>query len=88
VERWESRGLGVQLWKIPREVNSVADTAAKAGANEPPAPKFQDLVNGSPSPTMTAGQARVLKTCLGYETMYDDVYKHFTAEINHNEVPW
>lgn len=34
VERWDSWGLKIQFWTIPRELNAVADRAAKRAAQE------------------------------------------------------
>ncbi|KAI4594047.1 hypothetical protein KJ359_008837 [Pestalotiopsis sp. 9143b] len=34
VERWHDQGLKVELWRIPRELNTKADKAAKEAANE------------------------------------------------------
>lgn len=32
IERYEDEGLAVEFWRIPREWNTVADTAAKEAA--------------------------------------------------------
>ncbi|KAH7304688.1 hypothetical protein B0I35DRAFT_444750 [Stachybotrys elegans] len=39
IEWSKNSGLSVQLWNIPRELNSEADTAAKAAARSPGQPK-------------------------------------------------
>jgi ribonuclease HI len=32
VERWDEYGVKIQLWRIPRELNTEADRLAKEGA--------------------------------------------------------
>ncbi|KAG6040651.1 hypothetical protein E4U41_007552 [Claviceps citrina] len=34
VEKWDSRGVQIQFWRIPRELNVVADRAAKRAAQD------------------------------------------------------
>lgn len=43
VERWHDEGLEVMFWRIGRELNSVADAAAKKAAEEPAGENFQDV---------------------------------------------
>lgn len=43
VERWHDKGLKVEFWRIPRELNTKADKAAKEAASESTVnPEFQD----------------------------------------------
>lgn len=43
IEKYESRGLQVQFWRIRRELNAVADRAAKEGALNGSAEQFLDI---------------------------------------------
>lgn len=81
VERWESRGLGVQLWKIPRELNSLADMAAKEAAQKTPVPEFRDVAHGISSEITPDGPVRVLKLCLESESMVDAVHGTLLSQI-------
>ncbi|KAH6697558.1 hypothetical protein F5X68DRAFT_257700 [Plectosphaerella plurivora] len=58
VERWSSRGLLVEFWKIPRELNTRADTAAKDATKLEPQPLFDDLVGTYLQPP--ASQLRIV----------------------------
>lgn len=45
VERWESYGLEIQFWRIPRILNEMADRAAKqAAANEGDVEEYHDVI--------------------------------------------
>lgn len=84
VERWKDHGLHVELWRIPRELNGDADTAAKQATDEGPAEvEFRDIGIG-PSQTTTAGTEpgpRILALCLDYESLFDDVFvSHLTSK--------
>ncbi|KPM38221.1 hypothetical protein AK830_g8346 [Neonectria ditissima] len=49
VERWKHRGLRVEVWKIPRELNSAADAAAKHAAfNMAAKVRFDDSIMSEP----------------------------------------
>lgn len=43
VEHWDDRGLKIQLWKIPREINAQADKLAKEAAQGNDIDGFQDI---------------------------------------------
>lgn len=43
VERHNDSGMKVEFWRIPRELNSDADAAAKAAAEEDETDKFMDI---------------------------------------------
>jgi len=86
VERWREHGLDVALWRIPRELNALADTAAKQAAQREAVTKFRDVFIGSPS-TSAAGAAEaapsphILTLCLEHETLFDDIYRSLTSRI-------
>ncbi|KAG5980179.1 hypothetical protein E4U55_004303 [Claviceps digitariae] len=45
IERWDSEGLKVQFWRIPRALNVMADRAAKCAAlEEPDVDGFADVM--------------------------------------------
>lgn len=45
IERYQDEGMAVELWRIPREWNAVADAAAKEVAAELDAPvTWQDVL--------------------------------------------
>lgn len=86
VERWRERGLDVALWRIPRELNALADTAAKQAAQMEAVAEFRDIVIGSPStPAAGAGgttpSPHVLTLCLEYEALFDKIYQSLTSRI-------
>ncbi|CAJ0553122.1 Ff.00g116340.m01.CDS01 [Fusarium sp. VM40] len=43
VEHWDDRGLKIQLWKIPREINAQADKLAKEAAQGNDIDEFRDI---------------------------------------------
>ncbi|KAK6062854.1 MYND finger [Seiridium cupressi] len=74
VEKWKDRGLGVELWKIPRELNKVADKAAKKAANEETVElEFRDAE--------TESRPRILVLCLENEAMFDGVFADLISSI-------
>lgn len=44
VERWKDYGMDIQFWRIPREWNVAADTAAKKAAEKPDEDEWMDLI--------------------------------------------
>ncbi|KAK9774581.1 putative MYND-type zinc finger protein samB [Seiridium cardinale] len=74
VEKWKDRGLGVELWKIPRELNKIADKAAKKAANEETVEMgFRDLE--------TESRPRILVLCLEDEAMFDVVFPNLISSL-------
>ncbi|XDG09919.1 hypothetical protein ABKA04_009534 [Annulohypoxylon sp. FPYF3050] len=86
VEKCRETGLEVELWKIPREMNELADAVAKETIHKGPAPAdFENTRFGSSTafirtPT-TSGQPRVLCLCLDYESMFNDIYASLISRI-------
>ena len=84
VETWMERGLRVELWKIPRELNGDADAAAKEAANEGcPIAEFQDIVIAPSQAGAVAIQQspRVLALCLDFEALFVDIYGELVSQI-------
>jgi ribonuclease HI len=46
VERWAEVGLKITFWRIPRDLNTVADGCAKDAAKEDSCPEQFSLVQG------------------------------------------
>ncbi|KAK8058998.1 RNase H domain-containing protein [Apiospora phragmitis] len=44
VERWKEEGMDIQLWRIPREWNGVADAAAKKAAEGHDVDKWTEMI--------------------------------------------
>lgn len=90
VERWKYQGLDVALWRIPRELNTLADGAAREAAETgPPVPVFRDPVigvtpataSGSTTNAGTRPAARILTLCLDYEDLFNSVYGGLISKI-------
>ncbi|RSL51059.1 hypothetical protein CEP54_011599 [Fusarium duplospermum] len=94
VERWEQQGLSVELWKIPRENNTDADTAAKHAARyETAIAEFKDITAASPQTDTFNGELvsceivdgevlpRMLVLCLEYEFLFDSCFQSLISEI-------
>ncbi|KAI0469813.1 hypothetical protein GGR56DRAFT_668408 [Xylariaceae sp. FL0804] len=80
VERWEELGLAIELWKIPREFNTIADAAAKAAAaSEQTGPL--DFEGGDVIGSVTQRDHRVLCLCLDYPQMFDELYGSLISRI-------
>ncbi|KAJ3577267.1 hypothetical protein NPX13_g3301 [Xylaria arbuscula] len=83
IEKCKETGLEVKLWKIPRELNMVADAMAKATIQKGPAPaEFEDkgLVSSAAS-ISASSEPRVLCLCLDYESMFNDLYAGLISKI-------
>lgn len=88
VERWKDQGMTVELWKIPRELNGDADTAAKRAAQNGPAKaEFGDITFDSPfsslqtTTTGTGQGSRVLALCLECESLFDACFGSLVSHI-------
>ncbi|KAI8623570.1 hypothetical protein F5Y19DRAFT_468400 [Xylariaceae sp. FL1651] len=83
VEKCQETGLEVQLWKIPREMNEVADAEAKATIHKGEAPtEFEDARITSPvTNSIITGEPRVLCLCLDWENMFNDTYASLISKI-------
>ncbi|KAL2132138.1 hypothetical protein VTI74DRAFT_4144 [Chaetomium olivicolor] len=89
VERWKDRGLRVALWRIPRDLNAVADTAAKEAAEKGTAEvEFRDVLIGDSRTTMTStttsgthSNPHILALCLESEGLFDDVWGNLVSQI-------
>ncbi|KAI1212739.1 uncharacterized protein F4807DRAFT_348150 [Annulohypoxylon truncatum] len=83
VEKCRETGLEVELWKIPREMNEVADTVAKETIHKGAAPTdFENMRLGSSAVSArTPGEPRVLCLCLEYESMFNDIYASLISRI-------
>ncbi|KAI0418928.1 hypothetical protein F5X98DRAFT_96240 [Xylaria grammica] len=83
VEKCKETGLEVELWKIPREMNELADTVAKETIHKGAAPT--DFENGqldsSAASARFPGEPRVLCLCLEYESMFNDIYASLISKI-------
>ncbi|KAI0517035.1 hypothetical protein F5B22DRAFT_144379 [Xylaria bambusicola] len=84
VEKCKEAGLEVELWKIPREMNSFAAAVAKETINKGAAPiNFENVQLGSPAvSTRTPGELRVVCLCLEYEGIFNDCYAGLISKIN------
>ncbi|RDW57401.1 hypothetical protein BP5796_12851 [Coleophoma crateriformis] len=85
VERWKACGLRVELWKIPRELNDDADTAAKRVIHEAAdEAEFRDIVT-RPLQTTTArtevADCRVLALCLEEDSLVNAVHGNLISLI-------
>ncbi|KAK4233584.1 hypothetical protein C8A03DRAFT_47913 [Achaetomium macrosporum] len=89
-ERWWDRGLRVALWRIPRELNAVADTWAKEAAESGRAePCFRDVTIEATSQTTTTttnagfgSNTRILALCLEYEGLFDECFGSLVSQLN------
>ncbi|KAI8947763.1 hypothetical protein F4801DRAFT_559572 [Xylaria longipes] len=83
VEKCRETGLEVELWKIPREMNEVADAMAKETIHKGPAPTdFENVRLGSSAASArTPGEPRILCLCLEYESMFNDIYASLISRI-------
>jgi len=83
VERCKDEGLTVKLWKIPRELNTEADKAAKEAADAEPVMDFRDVAI-APSGVSSAQDRndRVLLLCLEDEYLFDCVFGDLLAGVN------
>lgn len=43
IEKFDDSGMKVEFWRIPREMNFIADAAAKSAAEEVEIDGFQDV---------------------------------------------
>lgn len=88
VERWDLDGVGVGFWRIPRELNQRADSAAKQAAREGTSPPldFQDVVlppSATISPAPSGRPApRILTICLEWEDMFNEIYAGLISKIS------
>lgn len=83
VEKCRETGLEVELWKIPREMNEVADAVAKETIRKGAVPTdFENIRPGSlAASARTPGEPRVLCLCLDYEEMFNDIYASLISRI-------
>ncbi|KAI1146774.1 hypothetical protein F4825DRAFT_439658 [Nemania diffusa] len=83
VEKCKEIGLEVELWKIPREMNELADAAAKETIHKGPAPTdFENArLNSSAVSARSPGEPHVLCLCLEYESMFNDIYASLISKI-------
>ncbi|KAI0552683.1 hypothetical protein F4679DRAFT_533500 [Xylaria curta] len=83
VEKCRETGLEVELWKIPREMNELADAAAKETIHKEAAPTdFENKRLGSSTASARfSGERRILCICLEYESMFNDLYASLISKI-------
>lgn len=84
VERWEEQGVTVKLWNIPRELNTLADSAAKAAANEAPVEEFRDVAIGLSQTTTTTHPlpgSRIIALCLEEGGLFEACFGSLVTEI-------
>ncbi|KAI0474229.1 hypothetical protein F4859DRAFT_83156 [Xylaria cf. heliscus] len=83
VEKCKETGLEVELWKIHRDMNEVADAVAKETIHKGAAPAyFEDTQLGSSAASaVTPGEPRVLCLCLEYEGIFNDIYASLISKI-------
>ena len=72
VERWDLLGLKIELWKIPRELNTAADKAAKDVCEQPTLLNFSDATVASLR--STTRQPRILALALDMVHAQNDTY--------------
>ncbi|KAK0741956.1 hypothetical protein B0T21DRAFT_360446 [Apiosordaria backusii] len=85
VERWSSRGLRVEFWKIGRQLNVEADAIAKKAAQAPAVAHFRDLVieNSSTAAGISAlSRPRILTLCFEYEDMFNDLHADLISQLS------
>ncbi|EPE04771.1 rnase h domain protein [Ophiostoma piceae UAMH 11346] len=78
-ERWDLLGLKVELWKIPREVNTAADKAAKDACEQPTVTNFSDATVASPR--STTAKPRILALALETAQPLHDTYLYRVAPM-------
>ncbi|KAI1321701.1 hypothetical protein F5Y16DRAFT_416735 [Xylariaceae sp. FL0255] len=81
VEKCQEVGIDVELWKIPRDMNKIADAAAKAAIYQGEAPANFENMPISSSGAPIQGENRVLCLCLEYESMFNDIYADLISKI-------
>ncbi|KAI1136090.1 hypothetical protein F5Y05DRAFT_123773 [Hypoxylon sp. FL0543] len=83
VEKCRETGLEVELWKIPRKMNELADAVAKETIHKGPAPTdFENMPLGSSAASArTPGEPHVLCLCLETENMFNDLYASLISRI-------
>ncbi|KAI1419587.1 hypothetical protein F5Y12DRAFT_788949 [Xylaria sp. FL1777] len=83
IEKGRETGLEVELWKIPREMNEVADAVAKETIHKGPAPTYFENIRlgSSAASARTPGESRVLCLCLEYESMFNALYASLISRI-------
>ncbi|KAI1109829.1 hypothetical protein F5Y14DRAFT_431230 [Nemania sp. NC0429] len=83
VEKYKETGLEVELWKIPRDMNEIADALAKKTINKGVAPTdFENVRHGSSAANPGApGEPHVLCLCLEYESMFNQLYAGLISKI-------
>ncbi|KAF2963868.1 hypothetical protein GQX73_g9699 [Xylaria multiplex] len=83
VEKCKEAGLEVELWKIPREMNEVADAVAKETIHKgAPPTDFENVRLDSPAASARSpGEPRILCLCLEYESLFNDIYASLISKI-------
>lgn len=82
IEKCRDMNLEVELWKIPREMNEVADAAAEEKINSAAPTDFENIEFGSSvAGVEIPGEPRVLCLCLEYEDMFDNIYANLISRI-------
>ncbi|VUC37584.1 unnamed protein product [Clonostachys rosea] len=81
-ERWIDKGLVVEFWKIPRELNQEADQAAKeTSQNDPAVEDFKDVTLSSGQRHAHKPQGHILALCLENEALFDSVFGTLVSRI-------
>lgn len=88
VERWKGCALDVAFWRIPRELNTYADGAAKEAAQKRAAEaEFKDVMIEPPRLTTVATNAgtgpntRILALCFENEALFADIFGDLVSQI-------
>ncbi|KAI0192282.1 hypothetical protein EV127DRAFT_45710 [Xylaria flabelliformis] len=83
VEKCRETGLEVELWKIPREMNELADLVAKETIHKgaPPTDFEKTRLDSSAASPRTSGEPRILCLCLEYEGIFNDYYASLISRI-------
>ncbi|KAH7020754.1 uncharacterized protein B0I36DRAFT_25331 [Microdochium trichocladiopsis] len=77
VEAAHESGLAVVFWKIARELNTVADAAAKAASALPQSiPEFRDTISAVP-----VERPKVLALILESEQLFNDIHANLISSI-------
>ncbi|KAI1090317.1 hypothetical protein F5B19DRAFT_504121 [Rostrohypoxylon terebratum] len=79
-------GLEVELWKIPRDMNELADAVAKYIIHKEGAlTDFENMRHGSSVASVrtprTPGEPGILLLCLDYEGLFNDIYAGLISKI-------
>ncbi|KAJ5888353.1 hypothetical protein N7495_008394 [Penicillium taxi] len=83
VEILDEKGLRVEIWKIPRDLNAEADAAAKKASNLTISePHFRDNVIPTMAKSDSTDTVRVLVICVEEKSMFESVHSDLIHSIS------